>query len=267
MTKPPHTLGPTIVTLDIETAPITAYVWGLFKQNVGLNQIVQDWSILSVAWKYLGAPKVYYEDVSKEDDVRNDAALLHILWHILDEADFVIAQNGRRFDSKKINARFVQAGMPPPSPYRIIDTLEMAKDVAAFTSNKLDWLSQILAPDNKKDHHDEFPGMALWVECLKGNKRAWRCMKKYNIFDIPSCEEVYLKLRPYYSMHPNIAAHYPDEHVRCPRCASVNITPTGDSTFTNVSEYKRYKCNDCGGFSRSRYTMNSTSKRKALLSC
>lgn len=259
--------GPTITTLDIETAPITAYVWGLFKVNVGLNQIIKDWSILSVAWKHLGVDEVHYQDTSGQDDVRDDHALLVVLWHILDEADFIIAQNGRRFDIKKINARFVEAGMPPPSPYRIIDTLEMAKDVAAFTSNKLDWLSQILAKGKEKDHHDEFPGMELWVQCLLGNPRAWAAMRKYNLADIPSCEEVYLKLRPYYSMHPNIAAHYDDDVMRCPRCASTDILPTGDVTRTNVSEYKRFNCTGCGGYSRSRYTLNSKAKRQALLSC
>lgn len=259
--------GPTITTLDIETAPITAYVWGLFKVNVGLNQIVRDWSILSVAWKHLGADEVYYQDTSKQDDVQDDADLLVVLWHILDEADFIIAQNGRRFDAKKINARFVQAGMPPPSPYRIIDTLEMAKDVAMFTSNKLDWLSQILAKGKEKDHHTEFPGMELWTECLKGNPRAWAVMRKYNEADIPSCEEVYLKLRPYYSMHPNISAHFDDDVMRCPRCTSEDLTDTGHVTRTNVSEYKRFQCGGCGGFSRSRYTINSRAKRAALLSC
>lgn len=258
--------GPTITTLDIETAPITAYVWGLFKQNVSLNQIVSDWSILSLGWKHLGVDEVHYQDVSGQADVRDDYSLLVMLWHVLDEADFIIAQNGRRFDIKKIQARFVQAGLPPPSPFRIIDTLEMAKDVAAFTSNKLDWLSQILT-DSPKDHHDEFPGMALWTECLKGNPRAWAAMKTYNLGDIPSCEKVYLALRPYYSQHPNIAAHYVDDRVRCPRCGSSHIAETGDVTRTNVSEYKRYQCGDCGGFSRSRYTLNSKAKRQALLSC
>ncbi len=28
-----------ILVLDIETAPIVAHVWGLFDQNIGLNQI------------------------------------------------------------------------------------------------------------------------------------------------------------------------------------------------------------------------------------
>lgn len=255
---------PTITTLDIETSPIEAYVWGLFKQNVGLNQIKQDWSILSVAWKYLGAPEVYYQDVSHQDDLRDDRDLLVVLWHILDESDVVIGQNVRRFDAKKINARFIEAGLPPPSPYILIDTLEMAKEAAAFTSNKLDWLSQKLSED-KKDHHDEFPGMALWVECLKGNPRAWAVMREYNLGDIPSCEQVYLALRPYYKQHPNLAIFIDDEVTRCGRCLSPNLEYVG-STYTRVSEYKRYRC-ECGGFSRSRYTINSIGKRKATLSC
>jgi hypothetical protein len=31
--------GPKIATLDIETCPLESYTWGLWKQNVGLNQI------------------------------------------------------------------------------------------------------------------------------------------------------------------------------------------------------------------------------------
>ena len=33
--------------------------------------------------------------------------------------------------------------------------------------------------------------MSLWVECLKGNKDAWSEMKKYNINDVLSTEELY----------------------------------------------------------------------------
>lgn len=257
--------GPTITTLDIETAPITAYVWGLFKQNVGLNQIVQDWTILSLAWKHLGVDDVHYQDVFGQDDLRDDSGLLVVLWHILDEADIIVGQNIAGFDTKKINARFIEAGLPPPSPYKLIDTLLMAKQVARFTSNKLDWLSQRLA-ENKKDHHTEFPGMDLWVECLKGNPRAWAEMKKYNIGDIPSCEEVYLKLRPYYQGHPNVAAYYADDEVRCPRCGSTALGILDSPALTQTGEYRRYHCGGCGGYSRSRYTLNSKAKRMSLLS-
>ena len=51
---------PVITVIDIETAPIVAHVWRLFDNNVGLNQIEQDWSILSYTAKTLdpNAPNV-----------------------------------------------------------------------------------------------------------------------------------------------------------------------------------------------------------------
>ncbi|HVH93244.1 MAG TPA: ribonuclease H-like domain-containing protein [Candidatus Acidoferrum sp.] len=258
------TRKPIIHTLDIETAPIEAAVWGLWKQNVGLNQIRKDWIILSVAWKELGVAKVHYADTSEREDVRDDSELLQTIWNILDASDIIIAQNGVRFDVKKINARFLQAGMPPPRPFKVIDTLLMAKQVAAFTSNKLDWLSQILT-DTPKDHHNAFPGMDLWNECLKGNPAAWRAMKRYNKRDIPSCEKVYLALRPYYQGHPNLAQYYDDEKMRCPKCGGTHLKSVG-TVFTQASEYAQFQCSSCKGFSRSRYTINSKAKRKALLS-
>lgn len=255
---------PIINTLDIETAPIEACTWGLFKQNVGLNQIRTDWTILSVAWKELGIKNVHYHDTSEREDVRDDSELLQIIWNVLNESDIIIAQNGVRFDAKKINARFIQAGMPPPRPYKIIDTLLMAKQIAAFTSNKLEWLSSILT-DTPKDKHNAFPGMELWNECLKGNPAAWKAMKKYNIRDIPSCEKVYLALRPYYVGHPNLAQYYDDDKRRCPKCGGVHLEAVG-TVFTQASEYVQYRCKSCGGFSRDRYTVNSKAKRKVLLS-
>lgn len=256
--------GPKIRTLDIETAPVEAAVWSLWKQNVGLNQIRQDWSILSFAYKDLGIKKVHYSDVSKQENYRDDSALLQEIWQVLDESDIVIAQNGVRFDDKKIKARFIQAKMPPPRPYKVVDTLLMAKQVAAFTSNRLDWLSQILT-DTPKDHHNAFPGMELWNECLKGNPAAWKAMKKYNQRDVPACEKVYLALRPYYQGHPNLAQYYDDERTRCPKCGSPNVEVVG-TVFTQASEYEQYRCGCCGGYSRGRYTINSKAKRRALLS-
>ena len=256
--------GPKIVTLDIETSPITAYVWGLFKQNVGLNQIVQDWSIMSFAFKWLGHNRVYYRDCRDKDNFRDDGELLNELWCVLDEADIVIAQNGRAFDVKKIQARFIQEGFAPTRPFKVVDTMEMAKQVARFTSNKQDWLSQILT-DEAKEHHNEFPGMDLWVECLKGNQRAWRCMEKYNKQDVRGCEGMYLALRPFYEGHPNVAAYYDDDAMRCPRCGSLDLTEEDKPALTQAGEYNRYRCGGCGGFARDRYTKNSKAKRRSLL--
>lgn len=259
----PHR-GPKIATIDIETAPIVAYVWGTFKQNVGLNQIVRDWSILSFAFKWLGHKQTFYSDVAGQDDLTDDGILLNELWCILDEADIVIGQNARGFDVKKIMARFLQEGFPPPSPFKVVDTLEMAKQIARFTSNKQDWLSQLLT-DAPKEHHNEFPGMDLWVQCLKGNPRAWTVMRKYNKLDVIGCEKMYLAMLPYYQSHPNVAAYYDDDVVRCPRCGTADMQMLETPALTQTGEYHRFRCGGCGGFARSRYTINSKAKRQSLL--
>lgn len=255
-----------ICTLDIETSPILAYVWGLFKQFVGLNQIHTDWSILSFSYKWLGEKKVYHHNTGGRGvaKVRDDTALLKLLWKVLDEADIIIAQNGVKFDVKKINARFIMAGMPPPTPYKVVDTMLEARSIAAFTSNKLAWLSDVLT-DTPKSEHKEFPGFELWTECLADNPRAWKAMQKYNDIDIRGTEGVYLKLRPYIIGHPNVAAYNDSETVQCPKCGSDHMQMRG-KVRTQTGEYQRYQCGSCAGWSRTRYTQNTRAKRASLLS-
>jgi ribosomal protein S27AE len=256
--------GPRIATLDIETSPIVAYVWGLWKVNIGLNQIVQEWSVMSYCYKPLGG-KIVYDDTSKKANPRDDRDLMAGLHALLCETDIVIAQNGKAFDMKKINARFIELGFPPLPPIKVIDTLLIAKDVAKFTSNRLEWLSKHLT-DTPKYSHSEFPGMELWTECLNGNPKAWKVMKKYNCIDVPGTEELYLKLRPYMQGHPNVAAYYDDDAMRCPRCGSTHLTALDKPAYTQTGQYIRYQCGECFGFARSRYTLNSKRKRLSLLS-
>lgn len=250
--------------IDIETAPIKAHVWGLYDQNVGLNQIDTEWSILSYCYKPLGGTRrsIQYEDTS--GDPRNDKKIVKSLWHIMHDNDFLIAQNGKRFDMRKMRARMILHDLNPPSPVTVIDTMLMARQVAAFTSNKLEWLSTYLSTV-AKSKHKAFPGFELWSECLADNPKAWAAMRKYNIPDVTSMEQVYLKLRPWVSGHPNVAAYTDSEVIACPKCGSHEVIKDGISR-TSVSEYNRYRCLSCGGWSRDRYTINSKAKRRSLLS-
>lgn len=254
---------PKIITLDIETAPIEAYVWGLFKQYVGLDQIKHDWSILAFAAKTLGKKGVRYFDNRDEDDVRDDTNLLALLWDELDQADIVVTQNGISFDQKKINARFIEKGWPPPSPYRSIDTKVEAQRIAKFTSNKLEWLAAILT-DEKKDRHNEFPGFSLWAEALKGNPRAWKAMEKYNHKDVTTTEKVYLALRPWIAQHPNLGAYSDGSRPLCPKCGSKKVTLKGLRT-TQIGQYHRFRCNSCGGWSHTRHTHTPLAQRRNQL--
>src|SRR5690606_28100281 len=90
------------VILDIETCAIQAHVWGLWNQNVSLNMIQEDWRLLSFAAKELGDDRITYLEARHPNQERK---VLRAIWRILNEADIVVAHNGKKFDIKKINAR------------------------------------------------------------------------------------------------------------------------------------------------------------------
>ena len=118
-------------------------------------------------------------------------------------------------------------------------------------SNSLAFLADVLKVPPKGEHK-KFPGFLLWKECLKGNEEAWEEMRVYNIQDIDTLEEVYLRLRPWSTDHPNLGVFHQGEDIRCPKCGGVHLHKRGFA-FTNVAKYQRYVCTSCGGWARSRY--------------
>lgn len=256
-----------ILFLDIETAPILGNVWSIWQQNVGLNQIERDWYILSFGAKWLGDDRVIYHDQSKAKDIEDDTGLLSKLWKLLDAADIVVAHNGKQFDTKKINARFILAGLKPPSPYKVVDTLLIAKAQFKFTSNRLEYLADKLNTKYKKLSHAKYPGFALWKAVMAGDPQAWAEMRTYNEHDVLSLEELYLILRPWDKKHPNVDV-YDDEHEgeACPVCGGYHLQKRGFHT-TNIGKYQRYVCMNpsCGSWSHARAPLNTKQKRKGLL--
>lgn len=263
-TTKPTLREPKLLVFDVETLPIGASVWNLFDQNVGLNQINDDWAMLSYAAKYLGKRTMYYADTRHAvGGIRDDRDIVAQLTALLDECDIVVGQNVKKFDLRKLRARAVMHGLKPFREPKVIDTLMMAKSVGAFTSNKLEYLASNLT-DAPKSKHAKFPGFELWAGIMRDEDGAWDEMKKYNIQDVKATEKLYLALRPWAPRLPNLAQFYDDELMRCPRCGSTTLNEFG-TTVSNVSEYTQYVCTNCGGYSRSRFTINSKQKRKALL--
>lgn len=248
--------GPKILVYDIETSPIVAHVWRLWDNNVTLNQIVEDWTVLSWAAKWLGSPEdeVIYEDCRKKSEKK----ILEGIWKLLDETDIVLTQNGKKFDQKKLNARFIQHGMQPPSSYRHIDTLQIAKRTFGFTSNKLAYMTDKLCTKYKKLTHAKFPGFDLWKQCLAGNPEAWEEMRVYNIHDILSLEELYYVLAPW-DNSINFDVYLGDGTCKC---GNHEFKKSGFH-FTNVSKFQKWKCTACGFEHRDTDNLLSKEERKA----
>lgn len=250
-----------ILILDIETSPLLTYVWGLFDQNVALNQIKKEWHLLSFAAKWLDKPKMFYADQRNVKNIENDKHLVEKLWKLLDEADVIIGQNVKAFDIKKINARFFHYGFPPPSSYKIIDTLTISKKYFALTSHKLEYKSNAYNKKYKKLKHNKFPGFSLWFECLKGNKKAFIEMEKYNKYDVLSTEEHYKILAPW-DTSVNFSLYNDDESIVC-SCGSHSFQANGYK-YTATGKFQRYKCKKCSKETRSRINLFSKEKKASL---
>jgi len=234
-----------ILLFDIETSPLVATTWGFWETNV--LWVVKDWHILCFCAKWLDEKKIIshalpdFKLFKKADD--DDKEVVLKLWKLLNEADIVIAHNGDKFDIRKANVRFLAHGLPPPSPYKKIDTLKIARQHFKFDSNKLDELGRFLGLGRKIVH----TGIGLWKRCMEGDLLAWKTMVRYNKQDVRLLEEVYLVLRSWMPLHPNV--NILDGKWGCPVCGSDKLQKRGYST-TRVSKFQRYHCQDCGAWSR-----------------
>jgi len=251
-----------ILVVDIETSPNLVYTWGHWKQNISPKQVVTPSDTLSYAAKWLGEDEIFYGENRKG----NDRKIISDICALLDEADMVIAHNGDRFDIPRIKARALVHGFKPISPFKAIDTLKIAKREFGFQANSLEYLLNILKCKVRKGGHKKFPGFVLWTECMKGNVEAWDEMREYNILDILSLEELYLKLRPWSTLHPNVAIYNEDqeqENPVCPKCGHTHMQYRGYS-YTSVGKYHRLQCQGCHGWSRTRFTLAKTNKNHVV---
>src|ERR1700676_414764 len=232
-----------ILFLDIETAPSLGWVWAKWQTNV--IDFKRDWYMLSYAYKWSTDKKVttvglidFPTEFTK--DLEDDSALARRLWKLIDEADIIVAHNGDAFDLVKINTRFLVHGLKPPSPYKTVDTLKIARKVFAFDSNKLDDLGHYLNIGRKLPH----TGFHLWKGCMAGDPASWVTMKKYNGHDVELLEKLYYLIFKWAPQHPNVNHGHIEN---CPRCGSSNVQRRG-FTFTALRRKQRYQCQKCAGW-------------------
>lgn len=249
---------PKILIMDIENTPNSAYVWGLFQEVMSTEMIENPWHMLCWAAKWLGEKEVYSSALidfptQYTRNPENDKYVLKDLWKLLNEADIVVGHNVRGFDTRKANARFIMNRMTPPSPYKIVDTLTVARAKFMFTSNKLNDLAKFLELGEKVDTG----GFELWKQCMTGNISAWKKMIKYCRHDVVLTEKVYKKMLPYIDNHPNLGVYVDDDEHICPKCGSTDIKKEGFQ-YTAVGQYQQYSCKSCGAWSRGRENLRET---------
>jgi hypothetical protein len=252
-----------VLIIDIETAPLLSYTWGIWNQNVGINQIASDWFMLTWSAKWLFEDKVYSGRLTaKEAKAQDDKRITRGIWELLNKADIVIAHNAIKFDIPKLNSRFVINGLHPPLPYQVIDTLVHIRRQFGFSSNKLEYVQKLLSLPRKTDTG----GMGLWIKCMQGDDQALKDMETYNVNDVRILEETYLHIRSWIKPHPNMGLFILDQdNPRCPACGHHDLQDEGKAYYTSVNAYEIYRCRNCGSTGRKRNTKLDIKQRRNLL--
>jgi hypothetical protein len=229
--------------IDIETAPILMASWSMRSPDASAVWVERDTYLLMASYKWAHEKTV--KTACLPDFPRykrnkyDDSALCGVLHRLMDEADIICAHNGDSFDIKKINSRLIVNGFGPPSPYKTIDTLKIARRVFKFDSNKLDNICRYL----KLGRKIPTTGAALWRGCVNGEPAAVRTMRSYCKHDTELLVGAYELLRPWAANHPNLTIW--TDQSGCPVCKSVRVQRRGVMVRTNVKRH-RYHCQDCG---------------------
>jgi len=232
-----------IIVWDIETTPIIANTWDLYPKYLSHDNIIQDWTIICGAWKEIDKTTVH---AVKVDNVGDDYEVVKKLREVLASADVLVHHNGDRFDIKKLNARLIFHNLPPLPKIPTVDTLKEAKKIAAFTSNRLDYLSKFLIGEGKI--HVEY---GLWLDVMKGSKKALKEMVEYNKVDVLRLEAVYLRLRPYMKSHPHHGAlNGEDRNCSCTHCGSTKVKKNGIRVTAAGLKKQELQCQNCGAYMR-----------------
>ena len=160
-----------VLFLDIETAPNKVYCWGLWNQNISINQIVEPGYTICFAAKWENSKKIHFHSMQKNGIKR----MVKEAHKLLEEADAVVHYNGKKFDIPTLNREFLLAELQPPSGYSEVDLYSAVKKKFRFASNKLDYVSSELGIGNKVQHK----GMGLWTDCMD------QCSKGANVLVAP----------------------------------------------------------------------------------
>jgi len=238
-----------ILLWDLEVSPNVGHVWSLWDQTISLSQLMESGDLLCFAAMWYHQPKsmVFH---SEWDD--GYTGMVQAAWDLLNEADVVIGYNSKHYDTPWINRCFIEQRLLPPAPFKQVDLCDVVKRQFKFPSNKLQYVSDRLLGETKVEHE----GHSLWVKVLAGDATARKTMRKYNIQDVRLLEPLYDRLLAWCPSHPSWGA-YTDTNDICPNCGSVNLIKEG-SAFTATGKFQRFRCGDCGRWSKGNKRIGST---------
>lgn len=228
--------SPRILLFDLECTQLAA--------NMG--------HILCAGYRWLGEKKTHMLSIGDNPKfgkcpkaTLNDRSVAERLSAVIAEADIIVHWFGEYFDEAFLNTRLLKYGLPPFSPVSRVDGWRIARKRLKFNSNRLDTVARFLKLPAQKNHID----WDDWELAGAGDRTALRKVEYHCELDIEVLEGAYLRLRPFWDQHPNMALYNKDGKPGCPKCGESGRMQRRGYQVKRTSLYVRYQCRACGGWS------------------
>lgn len=235
---------PKILIYDIETAKVNFELWWSGNQWVNGNNSLNDPRIITIAYKWLGSNKV---GVVKWDKKKSDKQLMKEFLDIYNQADMVIGINNDKFDNKYINARAAKYGFDVNTHVKSLDIQKQCRRLFRLPSYSMKYLGKYF---NLEQQKMKVSMQDIWEDIMYGTKKeakkAMKLLVKYNIQDILTTEQLFLRLQKYLKCPIHVGVLQGNNKATCPISGSSNIE-LYKTTFTASGTIQRImKCKDNG---------------------
>lgn len=239
------TKSPSILYLDIESTLNIAGVWGVGKVHLTFENILKERqvSIVGYAWNDEKVQELHFDlnkySYTKYDDDA-DKALLQKVSKLIEQADLIVAHNGKYFDVSVMRSRLIKHKLPDFMPTLIDDSYEKIKPIG-FNSHKLDYLGKYLGEGRKTEH-----GFDLWVGIINKDRKSLDKQIKYCMQDVELLRKVYKRIVPYMKSSLNHAVFSGEAEV-CPQCGNKDCIRRGYK-YSRLGKFVQFQCRNCGTY-------------------
>lgn len=227
--------------LDLETSPNVVLSWRVgYDIRIDCDNIIKERAIICAGYKWEGdkAARCVVWDKNQ-----NDAALIHEVIGLLEDADEVVMHNGDKFDLPWVMARAAFHGTFLP-PVKTVDTLQWARRKFNFNSNKLDYIAKYLGIGGKLK--TEF---GLWKDiCLNSDPKALATMVEYCKRDVELLETVYHRLAKFMPAKTHVGVMAGNDKWTCPVDGSTNVHMNKRKITATGTVFYIMQCKDCGKY-------------------
>lgn len=202
--------------------------------------------IICIGWKKLGEKKVNII-TARDHDKYSDKSVVSEAAKVLGNADVWVTWYGSRFDVPFVNTRLLHYGLKPLPPVPHVDGWRIARNHLKLHSNRLQSVLTFLELGDKTQITPQ-----IWDRAAAGQVSAIKYIEEHCRIDVAELENAYQRIKCLATDHPNIALIEGTAHkMNCPMCNSNRIQFRG-YTYAGASRKRKFVCNNCGHWSRSK---------------